>query len=64
MQICMSLYPIITSIGRTPWFIAYDETYDAVVISIRGTWSLKDCITDLLVGTTPYPSSLIRIETT
>lgn len=38
------------SIGRTPWFIAYDAEYDSVVISIRGTWSLKDVVTDILAG--------------
>ena len=37
-------------IGRTPWFIAYDEKYDSVVISIRGTWSIQDCVTDGLAG--------------
>ena len=40
------------SIGRTPWFMAYDEKYDTIVVSIRGTWSIKDCITDLMAGTT------------
>lgn len=64
MLICMSFNSIITSIGRTPWFIAYDETYDAVVVSIRGTWSLKDCITDLLVGRIRHLPSFIRVEAT
>ena len=38
-------------IGRTPWFIAYDNTFDSVVISIRGTWSVKDVVTDILLET-------------
>ena len=41
---------VIPRIGRTPWFIAYDERYDSVVISIRGTWSIQDCVTDGLAG--------------
>ena len=39
-----------SSIGRTPWFIAYDAKYDCVVVSIRGTWSVKDVVTDILAG--------------
>ncbi len=38
------------SVGRTPWFIAYDSKYDSVVISVRGTWSMKDVVTDILAG--------------
>ena len=37
-------------IGRTPWFIAYDTKYDSIVISIRGTWSIQDVVTDILAG--------------
>lgn len=51
MQTCSLFFLyLINSIGKTPWFIAYDEKYDSVVISIRGTWSLKDVVTDLMAG--------------
>ena len=50
MQTC-GCYPCFSCrIGRTPWFIAYDNTFDSVVISIRGTWSVKDVVTDILLG--------------
>ena len=48
-----------SSIGRTPWFIAYDSKYDCVVVSIRGTWSVKDVVTDILAGS-EIPSVLGR----
>lgn len=47
-------------IGRTPWFIAYDTKYDSIVISIRGTWSIKDVVTDILAGS--YWGSVIFID--
>lgn len=43
-------FSLMNSIGKTPWFIAYDEKYDSVVVSIRGTWSLTDVVTDLMAG--------------
>lgn len=50
------------SVGRTPWFIAYDATYDAVVISIRGTWSLTDVVTDILAGPRGSLASLADVQ--
>ncbi|XP_041564173.1 diacylglycerol lipase-alpha isoform X3 [Drosophila elegans] len=34
-------------VGETPFFVAVDYTHRAVVISIRGTLSMKDILTDL-----------------
>ncbi|XP_017063594.1 diacylglycerol lipase-alpha isoform X2 [Drosophila eugracilis] len=34
-------------VGETPFFVAIDYTHRAVVISIRGTLSMKDILTDL-----------------
>ncbi|EDW48810.1 sn1-specific diacylglycerol lipase alpha isoform X3 [Drosophila sechellia] len=34
-------------VGETPFFVAIDYTHQAVVISIRGTLSMKDILTDL-----------------
>ena len=50
------------SIGKTPWFIAYDEKYDSIVISIRGTWSLKDVVTDLMAGHSSSIESSIEVH--
>ena len=55
-----TLSSISCSVGRTPWFIAYDAAHDSVVISIRGTWSLTDVVTDILAG--PRGSSLSRAD--
>ena len=51
MQMCSNLKSFYDCrIGRTPWFIAYDTKYDSIVISIRGTWSIQDVVTDILAG--------------
>ncbi|XP_018908023.2 diacylglycerol lipase-alpha isoform X1 [Bemisia tabaci] len=34
-------------IGETPFFVVIDYTKQKIVICIRGTWSMKDVITDL-----------------
>jgi sn1-specific diacylglycerol lipase len=34
--------------GAQPYFIAIDEPKQAIVLSIRGSLSLKDCVTDVL----------------
>ncbi|XP_032308221.1 diacylglycerol lipase-alpha isoform X5 [Drosophila ananassae] len=34
-------------VGETPFFVAVDYTHRAIVISIRGTLSMKDILTDL-----------------
>lgn len=49
-------------VGRTPWFIAYDATYNAVVISIRGTWSLTDVVTDILAGPRGFLLSFADVQ--
>lgn len=55
-------HSFIRRVGRTPWFIAYDATYDAVVISIRGTWSLTDVVTDILAGPRGFSASLADVQ--
>lgn len=34
-------------IGETPFFVAVDYNYSKIVVSIRGTLSMKDVLTDL-----------------
>lgn len=63
----LNLFPSLSlssslSVGRTPWFIAYDDAYDAVVISIRGTWSLTDVVTDILAGPRGSIASLADVQ--
>ena len=61
-NMCVLVIALICSIGKTPWFIAYDEKYDSVVISIRGTWSLTDVVTDLMAGSPLFILSCIEVH--
>jgi len=42
-------------VGQTPFFVAVDYTRRKVVLSIRGTLSMKDVITDLNAEGEPLP---------
>ena len=42
-------------IGETPFFIAVDHEHKTVVISIRGTLSLQDVLTDLKADAETLP---------
>lgn len=42
-------------VGETPFFVALDHKRRAVVISIRGTLSMKDVVTDLNAESEPIP---------
>ena len=45
--------------GRSPWFLAYDPYIDAVILSIRGTKSLRDVMTSIN-NRSLFPSFTIR----
>ncbi|XP_047740268.1 diacylglycerol lipase-alpha isoform X2 [Hyalella azteca] len=47
-------------IGETPFFVALDHSRKAVVISIRGTLSMKDMITDLNAESEPLPMDTVK----
>ncbi|XP_046980433.1 diacylglycerol lipase-alpha [Schistocerca americana] len=47
-------------VGETPFFVAVDYTKRKVVISIRGTLSLQDVITDLNAEGEPLPLDPVR----
>lgn len=45
MEVIYATYHV--DIGETPFFVAVDYTHSKVVVSIRGTLSMKDVLTDL-----------------
>ncbi|XP_049840314.1 diacylglycerol lipase-alpha [Schistocerca gregaria] len=47
-------------VGETPFFVAVDYTKRKIVISIRGTLSLQDVITDLNAEGEPLPLDPVR----
>lgn len=47
-------------VGETPFFVALDHKKRAVVISIRGTLSMKDVVTDLNAESEPIPMDETR----
>lgn len=47
-------------VGETPFFVALDHRRRAIVISIRGTLSMKDVITDLNAESEPLPMDTIK----
>ncbi|CAL4059419.1 unnamed protein product, partial [Meganyctiphanes norvegica] len=47
-------------VGETPFFVALDHSRRAIVISIRGTLSMKDVITDLNAESEPIPMDIIK----
>lgn len=42
-------------IGETPFFVAVDYAKEKIVVSIRGTLSMKDILTDLNAEGEPLP---------
>jgi sn1-specific diacylglycerol lipase len=49
-------------IGETPFFVAIDYAREKIVISIRGTLSLQDVLTDLNAEGEPLPLNSPREE--
>jgi sn1-specific diacylglycerol lipase len=49
-------------IGETPFFVAVDYAREKIVISIRGTLSMKDVLTDLNAEGEPLPLNQPREE--
>ncbi|XP_064082451.1 diacylglycerol lipase-alpha-like [Macrobrachium nipponense] len=47
-------------VGETPFFVALDHKRRSIVISIRGTLSMKDVITDLNAESEPLPMDIIK----
>ncbi|XP_071524399.1 diacylglycerol lipase-alpha-like, partial [Panulirus ornatus] len=47
-------------VGETPFFVALDHHRRTIVISIRGTLSMKDVITDLNAESEPLPMDTIK----
>lgn len=47
-------------VAETPFFVAIDYDHQSVVVSIRGTISMKDVITDLHAEAEPIPLQLTR----
>ena len=47
-------------VAETPFFVAVDYRHQSVVVSIRGTISMKDVITDLHAEAEPIPLQLPR----
>ncbi|XP_045581841.1 diacylglycerol lipase-alpha isoform X2 [Procambarus clarkii] len=47
-------------VGETPFFVALDHHRRTIVISIRGTLSMKDVITDLNAESEPLPMDAIK----
>lgn len=42
------------------YYVALDKSYRAIVLSIRGTWSLYDAITDLVCEYKPWKGGLVH----
>ncbi|CEG63484.1 hypothetical protein RMATCC62417_00618 [Rhizopus microsporus] len=48
------------AVFQPSYFVSYDQAHEAVVLGIRGTWSLYDCITDLVCEYRPWRGGLIH----
>ncbi|KAI8983842.1 hypothetical protein BDB01DRAFT_843157 [Pilobolus umbonatus] len=48
------------AVFQPSYFISYDQGHEAVVLGIRGTWSLYDCITDLVCEYRPWKGGLVH----
>ena len=56
-QMSRLFVPHITSrLGAVPWAIVYDAEFDSVLITIRGSKSVSDVLTDLM-RTYDHPGS-------
>ncbi|CEP15884.1 hypothetical protein [Parasitella parasitica] len=48
------------AVFQPSYFVSYDQVHEAVVMGIRGTWSLYDCITDLVCEYKPWKNGLVH----
>ncbi|KAI9251720.1 hypothetical protein BY458DRAFT_482112 [Sporodiniella umbellata] len=48
------------AVFQPSYFVSYDQAHEAVVLGIRGTWSLYDCITDLVCEYRPWKGGLVH----
>ncbi|KAI8342199.1 hypothetical protein EDC96DRAFT_449703 [Choanephora cucurbitarum] len=48
------------AVFQPSYFVSYDRAHEAVVLGIRGTWSLYDCITDLVCEYRPWKGGLVH----
>ncbi|KAI9254558.1 hypothetical protein BDA99DRAFT_562656 [Phascolomyces articulosus] len=48
------------AVFQPSYFVAIDRGYEAIVLGIRGTWSLYDCITDLVCEYRPWKGGLVH----
>lgn len=48
------------AVFQPSYFVAIDRTRQAIVLSIRGTWSLYDAITDLVCEYKPFKGGLVH----
>ncbi|KAI8890328.1 hypothetical protein K501DRAFT_328675 [Backusella circina FSU 941] len=48
------------AVFQPSYFVSYDQGHEAVVLGIRGTWSLYDCITDLVCEYRPWKGGLVH----
>ncbi|KAI8641771.1 hypothetical protein BD408DRAFT_403133 [Parasitella parasitica] len=48
------------AVFQPSYFVSYDQVHEAVVVGIRGTWSLYDCITDLVCEYKPWKNGLVH----
>ncbi|KAG1049931.1 hypothetical protein G6F43_007764 [Rhizopus delemar] len=48
------------AVFQPSYFVSYDQVHEAVVLGIRGTWSLYDCITDLVCEYRPWKGGLVH----
>lgn len=49
----------LSSVGRPAYFVARDEQRRTVVISVRGTHSSSDLLTDLSLDSCPFRTGLV-----
>ncbi|KAI8388688.1 uncharacterized protein BYT42DRAFT_560903 [Radiomyces spectabilis] len=48
------------AVFQPSYFVSLDRGHEAVVLGIRGTWSLYDCITDLVCEYRPWKGGLVH----
>ncbi|KAI7892549.1 uncharacterized protein EV154DRAFT_462573 [Mucor mucedo] len=48
------------AVFQPSYFVSYDRGREAIVMGIRGTWSLYDCITDLVCEYRPWKGGLVH----
>lgn len=48
------------AVFQPSYFVSYDQAHEAVVMGIRGTWSLYDCITDLVCEYRPWKGGFVH----